>query len=101
MGFAIQQANADASLSVSGVQFQPDPAVPSLGHLTGMAHNETDKLMPTATIEFNLYDQQNTLVENTVAISQNLAPNGSWRFEAPTTHAFAKWQISRINGVAQ
>jgi hypothetical protein len=98
---AVQQAHASEPLSVSGVQFQPDPAAPGLGHLIGIAHNDTDNLMPTAVVEFNLYNAQDVMVGNTLAIGQNLAANGTWQFDAPTTKPFAKWRISRINGVAQ
>lgn len=95
--FGFAEAQTDPALSVSQLQFQPEGT--GVGHIVGIAHNNTDHALSFAMIQFNLYDSQGALVGNAVAAAQNLAPDQDWRFDAETAERFARYRVSGIKAV--
>jgi hypothetical protein len=63
--------------------------------LTGTARNNTDHLIHTAEIVFNLTDQSGSQVGAVSAQVENLAPNATVRFQVPIEQTNAAFALVR------
>lgn len=90
---ALQARAQSASLSLSDLQVTQDQGIATI---MGTATNTTGRPLTDAFVTFNLYDQNGTVVGNTMAHVQNLAAGSRWQFTAQTPVAFARAQVSQI-----
>jgi hypothetical protein len=65
------------------------------GQITGIATNISDHEMKLVHLVFNLYDSNGTVIGNATAGQSNLAAGGRWRFEAPTSRRFSRFELVR------
>lgn len=64
--------------------------------IKGIAVNRSAKIVKSVFVKFNLYDENNSLVGNTVTMAQNLGPGETWSFSVPTPVKFATAKISEV-----
>ncbi|MAF04737.1 MULTISPECIES: FxLYD domain-containing protein [Herbaspirillum] len=88
-------AQQSDKISVRDMHVAPGPA-PQAQYLTGVATNQTTSELRTVILEFNLYDSQNAQVGNTSAVTQNLAGNGVWKFQALTVQPFSYAKLVKV-----
>ncbi|AET95281.1 hypothetical protein BSFA1_80220 (plasmid) [Burkholderia sp. SFA1] len=69
------------------------------GSLTGTATNTSDKVIARATIQFNLYDENNNLVGNAIAQASQVAPGERWIYTAPVPVPFHHAQVSKVTAM--
>lgn len=65
--------------------------------VTGIAANQSQAVVKTVFLNFNLYDEQGVLVGNAATFGKNLGPGEAWRFRTtalPTP--FSKAKITSI-----
>lgn len=72
---------------------------PQIAMITGTATNTSDRNLGQVVIHFNLYDQHNMLVGNTLANAYNLGTGEKWKFKAPTTVPYDHFKIVRIDAI--
>jgi len=68
----------------------------SIFNVNGTAQNISGKLLKTVFIEFNLYDEQGSLVGNSIATVSNLGAGVNWKFNASSPIPFSKVTVSAI-----
>jgi hypothetical protein len=58
----------------------------------------SNTVVQSAFVEFNLMDGSGSLVFNTIATANNIAPGQMWRFQAPIpdTVNYARWQMIKV-----
>jgi len=95
IAIAMSSASAqDAKIGVSNLQ---TAQVGPIYSITGIATNLTPKLIKTAFIKFNLYDDQGNLVGNTVTMASQLEARGTWKFKADSPTHFASFKVSEVS----
>ncbi|WP_051066064.1 FxLYD domain-containing protein [Pseudomonas fluorescens] len=87
-------AIAEDKVSISGLQVVNASAAYSV--VQGVAHNNTDTTLTNVFVKFKLYDQQGTVVGNTIAHGADLGPGENWKFSAPATVPFAEAKLSSV-----
>lgn len=77
-------------------------AVPSqspYGSLAGTAVNTSDKVIPVAVIQFDLLDENERLVGNTVAEAFQLAPGQQWIYNALVPVPFHHARVKKVTAM--
>ncbi|WP_431081216.1 FxLYD domain-containing protein [Pseudomonas thivervalensis] len=85
---------AEDKVSISGLQVAKASAGYSV--VQGIAHNNTGATLANVFVKFKLYDQQGTVVGNTIAHGADLGPGENWKFSAPATVPFAEVKLSSV-----
>jgi len=88
-------AQESGNVQVTNLRIIPGPTEQA-GYVEGIATNTTNKVLNMVIVEFNLYDTQNNQVGNTLAVAQNLAPGGTWKFQAPTARPFDHASLTKV-----
>lgn len=67
--------------------------------IVGTIRNNTNKNYSYAQVDINLYDNNGTLLDSTMANINNLEPHGLWKFKAPIIEDnVASYKIKEVSG---
>lgn len=69
-------------------------------YICGTIINNTNRNISYAQVDINLYDRDNTLVDNTFDSITDLEANGKWKFKAPILYEYgvASYKIKDVTG---
>lgn len=62
----------------------------------GLAKNKTGVSLKNVFVTFKLYNSAGEVVGSALARGQDIDPDESWRFSAPSTIKFAKAKLSKV-----
>lgn len=71
-------------------------ATGSIQSINGIAQSTGGKIIKTAFLEFNLYDAQGNLVDNTITMAKDIEPNISWKLNTPTPTSFNTFKLTGV-----
>lgn len=69
----------------------------SYSYIVGTATNTTNRNLSSVFVHFNLYDEQNALVGNTIAMANNLGVGETWKFTANALVPYHHFTVSKID----
>jgi hypothetical protein len=85
---------AGSDLDISNVRI--DRSGYGFSVITGIATNQSGRTLSNAFVKFNLYDDEGTVVGNTLDHASDLAPGDRWAFKAKTGTKFATFKLTGV-----
>jgi hypothetical protein len=89
-----------SALEVTDLKFQPRISEGDPANVEGTLVNHSDQQFSYVEVDVNFYDSNGTQVDSVIANAADLAPHGSWSFEATslksTPHSA---KVTKITGV--
>ncbi|MCB4350055.1 FxLYD domain-containing protein (plasmid) [Burkholderia vietnamiensis] len=89
---------ADSPLALSD-DLHTVPSQSQYGALAGTAVNTSDKVIPVAVIQFDLLDENDRLVGNTLAEAFQLAPGQQWIYNAIVLVPFHHARVKKVTAM--